>query len=92
MTTNYPERLDPALIRPGRIDLKERIGSATHSQISRLFLKFFPESTQNKANQFASNALSLSSTISAAQVQAHLLLFSEDIEGAIDKASTIPTL
>ena len=26
MTTNYPERLDPALIRPGRVDFKQRIG------------------------------------------------------------------
>jgi len=92
LTTNYPERLDPALIRPGRIDLKEKIGWATHSQISRLFLKFFPEANQNEANQFATVALSLSPTISAAQVQAHLLLYSEDIEGAIEKASTIPTL
>lgn len=26
MTTNYPERLDAALIRPGRIDVRERFG------------------------------------------------------------------
>ena len=26
LTTNYPERLDPALIRPGRVDVKQYIG------------------------------------------------------------------
>jgi len=38
MTTNYIERLDPALIRPGRVDVKEYIGYCTTHQLGKLFL------------------------------------------------------
>lgn len=41
MTTNHIERLDDALIRPGRVDLKEYIGDATPQQAKRLFVRFY---------------------------------------------------
>ncbi|THH27255.1 hypothetical protein EUX98_g6942 [Antrodiella citrinella] len=41
MTTNHPERLDPALIRPGRVDLSLLIGDASSSQAKRLFIQFY---------------------------------------------------
>lgn len=42
MTTNYPERLDPALTRPGRVDMKVYIGYASDDQLARAFEKFYP--------------------------------------------------
>lgn len=36
MTTNYPERLDPALVRSGRCDVTEEIGYLTDEQMVRL--------------------------------------------------------
>ncbi|KAJ3078633.1 hypothetical protein HK102_004352 [Quaeritorhiza haematococci] len=37
MTTNHPEVLDPALIRPGRIDLHLELGYCTHYQLERMY-------------------------------------------------------
>ncbi|KAI8897094.1 P-loop containing nucleoside triphosphate hydrolase protein [Globomyces pollinis-pini] len=37
MTSNHPELLDPALIRPGRIDLHLELGYCTHYQIQHMF-------------------------------------------------------
>ncbi|PCH42539.1 AAA ATPase [Wolfiporia cocos MD-104 SS10] len=41
MTTNHPERLDPALIRPGRVDLAVLLDDATPEQARRLFVRFY---------------------------------------------------
>jgi mitochondrial chaperone BCS1 len=42
MTTNHRELLDPALIRPGRVDFEVRFSAATQSQLRRLYARFFP--------------------------------------------------
>ena len=41
MTTNYYNRLDPALIRPGRVDVSIHFGLASKRQINRMFLRYF---------------------------------------------------
>ncbi|KAL6722109.1 hypothetical protein ACLMJK_001215 [Lecanora helva] len=41
MTTNFPDKLDEALIRPGRIDMKIPFTNATHSQIKELFVRMY---------------------------------------------------
>lgn len=41
MTTNYKERLDPALLRPGRIDEIYEIGLASRFQIEKLCFRFY---------------------------------------------------
>ncbi|QDS68665.1 hypothetical protein FKW77_002054 [Venturia effusa] len=41
MTTNHPERLDPALLRPGRVDMQIAFTLATKHQIREIFSKMY---------------------------------------------------
>ena len=52
-------RLDPAMIRPGRVDVIHEVGDATPHQMRTLYLNFFPDQPQ-LADAFA-DALSGSS-------------------------------
>jgi chaperone BCS1 len=53
MTTNRVEALDPALLRPGRIDYRLYMGEASESQRIELYCRFFPEATEPEAREFA---------------------------------------
>ena len=52
MTTNHVEKLDGALLRPGRIDYRLYLGDATEEQKIDLYLRFFPEAAEVEARQF----------------------------------------
>jgi len=41
MTTNQPEKLDPALIRPGRVDMRVEFGLATLHQMEEIFFRMY---------------------------------------------------
>jgi len=52
MTTNRIEALDPALLRPGRIDYRLYLGLATECQKVELYRRFFPVATESEAYAF----------------------------------------
>jgi len=77
LTTNHPERLDPALIRPGRIDRRLELGHATPDQARRLFLWFYrgcgvsEQDLPRLADRFAAQVPE--GKICMAAIQEHLL-------------------
>ncbi|XP_019410016.1 PREDICTED: mitochondrial chaperone BCS1 [Crocodylus porosus] len=83
MTTNHADRLDPALVRPGRVDLKQYVGPCSRWQLTHMFQRFYPEQSRAAAEHFADRALAVSDRLSAAQVQGHFMLHKADPPGAI---------
>ena len=80
VTTNYPEKLDPALVRPGRIDRHEIIGPAGPAEARRLFEKFYPCVEPRWGAELESD---MGGAIPAAILQGIFMRHSEDHESAI---------
>ena len=53
LTTNHIERLDPALIRPGRVDLAALIDDADPEQAKTLFTNFYGTTEQTEGGTSA---------------------------------------
>ena len=84
MTTNHLNRLDPALIRPGRVDVKQEIGLASRSQLHKMYKRFYPDQTSARAEEFADRVIGLGQRKSIAQIQGHFMLFKNDPLGVIE--------
>lgn len=47
MTTNHITRLDPAIVRPGRVDKSVKFGLASRRQLLRMWARFYPDAHAN---------------------------------------------
>lgn len=79
MTTNHIDVLDPALIRPGRVDLREYVGDATPTQIHRMFKRFY-EGQDTISDKFVK--LLEGHKVSTAALQGHFVHFKDRPEDA----------
>jgi chaperone BCS1 len=75
MTTNHVDKLDAALVRPGRCDVKLEIGLMNSAQIRDMFVKFFPAASKAEMSEFV--AAVPPNRLSPAQLQSHLFLHRE---------------
>ena len=84
MTTNHIQRLDPALVRPGRVDMVEVIDNCTGHQAEKMFEKFFPGQEGSEAAQrFGCEVSQLQVPVSMAALQGYFLQHKDDVTGAL---------
>lgn len=96
MTTNHIERLDPALIRPGRVDMKVLLDNVSEYQLRKMFGRFYGESDAEGllGEAFVKKAVevgALEKGVSAASLQGHFVRFMNDPKGAVDNAEYLLT-
>jgi len=74
LTTNYIERLDPALIRDGRVDYRIEFPCANREQMVQMFLKFYPGEVKY-ANKFGDVVIEVldGGTVCMASLQNHFI-------------------
>lgn len=88
LTTNHVERLDEALIRPGRVDMTVRLGEATEYQMEQLWDRFYADfDTDGEAKlRFMAKVreLDLVGSVSTAALQGLFLYNKDNVEGAIE--------
>lgn len=93
MTTNHVDKIDEALIRPGRVDLKVEIELVNKDVMAQIFLYIYGHSDGGKdsaidmadvADQAARFAASLpESTFSQAEIISYLLQYRDRPDGAL---------
>lgn len=101
LTTNHVDRLDEALVRPGRVDLTVRLGEATRYQVTQLWGRFYGELDNSDAylqvfldklynlgiiGDEQGQKLDLGRSTSAAALQGLFLYNKGNMEGAISMA------
>lgn len=85
-------RLDKALIRPGRVDVKELIDYASEYQLHEMFRRFYPDEPESSAHEFAAKVLALQKPVSAAQVQGYFMLHKNEPQAVIENVIEIADL
>ncbi|KAI9691364.1 MAG: hypothetical protein M1820_009701 [Bogoriella megaspora] len=95
MTTNTPDDLDSALIRPGRVDERVHFGNASKEVVVKLFKRVFSQPSSSNLRHSPQGIATLSTEFAAivpdlaftpAEVQGYLLQYRDDPVEAVAAA------
>jgi len=82
MTTNHPEQLDDALVRPGRVDFRAQFHNASRFAIQEVFCKFFTGGDFDMADVHKASIAFASKcpegALPIAAIQGHLMQFRDN--------------
>ena len=81
--------MDPALIRPGRVDVKEYIGHCSAFQLEQMFARFYPDEPEDKRAEFSSHVLRDGRPVSPALIQGFFMFYKDSAQ---DMIHNIPRL
>lgn len=87
-TTNHLERINSALLRSGRFDVKLRVDHPDCDQVIRMICRFFPEHKDDTRIPGTAYAIA-EKRVSVAAVQEYLLSRIEDFDSVIDEHSML---
>ena len=74
LTTNYKNRLDPALVRAGRCDVQVELTYAVDEQLKQSFKRFYKAATDSDAESFAANVRQKGGAkVTMSQLQEHFV-------------------
>lgn len=89
MTTNHPEKLDPALLRPGRVDYKVLVDNASRWQVQQMFMRFY-EGEEQLCEEFLRKFDEAGvEKVLTAQLQGLFVYNKGNPQGAIDMVDTL---
>ena len=69
--------------------MKEKIDYATDYQLQQMFMRFYPDQSEQRAAVFAKHVLSLDKKVSLAQVQGLFLVYKNDPQSILDKTDQL---
>jgi len=89
MTTNHKDHLDPALIRPGRVDRDFFLDNCNQPQVKDMFMNFFPSATEEDLNIVSEKFSAIESTVSPAKLQGYMLRYKRSISEVLENIHSL---